>query len=93
MLESILASLSVTMITTFCAYMWSRYRADQSLRKGVQAVLRNSMIKSYEEFKENGCTVRDKANFENMYCCYHNLGQNGVMTEIYHKVMNETGNN
>lgn len=95
MLTSIIASLTVTLITTFCAYAWGRYRADQSLRKGVQAMLRNSMIKSYEHFKEHGCTVQDKADFENMYYCYHNLGKNGVMTEIYHEVMkmNETKDN
>lgn len=87
MLESILASLAVTLITTFCAYAWGRYRSDQSLHKGVQAMLRNSMVKSYEYFKEHGCSVQDKAEFENMYCCYHNLGNNGVMTEIYHEVM------
>ena len=87
MFESILASLAVTVITTFCAYAWGRYRSDQSLRKGVQAMLRDSMIKSYGHFKEHGCTVQDKADFENMYCCYHNLGRNGVMTEIYHEVM------
>lgn len=87
MIESILTSLGVTLITTLCAYMWGRYRSDQSLRKGVQAMLRNSMIKSYEHFKKYGCSVQDKADFENMYYCYHNLGKNGVMTEIYHEVM------
>ena len=87
MLTSIITSLTVTLITTFCAYIWGRYLSDQSLRKGVQALLRNSMLKSYQYFKEHGCTVQDKSDFENMYLRYHALGQNGVMTEIYHEVM------
>lgn len=45
------------------------------------------MLQSYHIFKQNGCTVQDKSDFENMYLCYHALGQNGVMTEIYHEVM------
>ena len=79
MLTSIITSLTVTAITTCCAYIWGRYCSDQSLKKGVQSLLRN--------FKQNGCTVQDKSDFENMYLCYHALGQNGVMTEIYHEVM------
>ncbi len=87
MLTSIIASLTVTAITTCCAYIWGRYCSDQSLKKGVQSLLRNSMLQSYRNFKQNGCTVQDKSDFENMYLCYHALGQNGVMTEIYHEVM------
>ena len=87
MLASIITSLTVTLITTFCAYIWGCYLSDQSLRKGVQALLRNSMLQSYQYFKEYGCTLQDKSDFENMYLCYHALGQNGVMTEIYHEVM------
>ena len=87
LITSIITSLTVTVITTFCAYIWGRYRSDQSLKKGVQALLRNSMLKSYCSFKQDGCTVQDKSDFENMYLCYHALGQNGVMTEIYHEVM------
>lgn len=87
MLTSIITSLTVTVITTFCAYIWGRYRSDQSLKKGVQALLRNFMLQSYRNFKQDGCTVQDKSDFENMYLCYHSLGQNGVMTEIYHEVM------
>ena len=45
------------------------------------------MLQSYRNFKQNSCTVQDKSDFENMYLCYHALGQNGVMTEIYHDVM------
>ncbi len=87
MFTSIITSLTVTAITTFCAYIWGRYCSDQSLKKGVQALLRNSMLQSRRNFKQNGCTVQDKSDFENMYLCYHTLGQNGVMTEIYHEVM------
>ena len=87
MITSSITSLTVTASTTFCAYIWGRYCSDQSLKKGVQALLRNSMLKSYRNFKQNDCTVQDKSDFENMYLCYHALGQNGVMTEIYHEVM------
>lgn len=64
-----------------------------NLTKAVQALSRCELRKEYKIFKKDGLDIDDKANFENLYSCYHNLGKNGVMDSIYEEVMNmETKN-
>lgn len=51
---------------------------------GVQALLRNQMIHEYNKALERGyAPIYAKQNFENMWIQYHNLGANGVMSEIH----------
>ena len=61
---------------------------DTAIRKGLQALLRNQLIQAHDHYIKLGyIEVNDKANFSNMYTCYHNLGKNGVMDVIYKEVM------
>lgn len=53
---------------------------------GVQALLRDRLLQSYNHYKEKGyAPIYARENFENMYQQYHSLGKNGVMDEIHEK--------
>lgn len=60
----------------------------QALKSGMQAILRDSIIKAYNKHTEKGyCEVHDKDNICNLYAQYHSLEGNGVidslMEELY----------
>ena len=59
-----------------------------SLKLGVQALLRAQMINDYNRWSEKGyAPIYAKENFENMWNQYHNLGANGVMNNLHQKFL------
>lgn len=69
-------------------YVIKKQKEDTKKRKaienGVQALLRNELIKNYREYKLKGeITLLDKENMEHMFEEYFNLGGNGMMTEVH----------
>lgn len=88
MMEQVITVLVTTAVTSCITYIAARYKVEKALQHGVQALLRDRMLQSYEVYQgQLGCTVEQKQNFSNMYTCYHALGQNGVMTEIHKTVL------
>ena len=57
----------------------------RAIRKGMQLILRASLNDMYIRFQQQPPTADDKQAFEEMYKCYEQLGENGVM-----KVKHET---
>lgn len=56
----------------------------KALENGVQALLRNELIKNFREYKvQNEVTLLDKENMDHMFTEYFNLGGNGMMQEVY----------
>ena len=56
----------------------------KALENGVQALLRNELIKNFREYKIKGeATLLDKENMEHMFTEYFNLGGNGMMEEVH----------
>lgn len=61
---------------------------QKALEMGVQALLRDRMLHSYNKYTELGYSpVYAKENFENLYQQYHGLGGNGVMTQLHVEFM------
>ena len=59
-----------------------------SLEKGVQALLRASMIDQYNRAAERGCApMYARDNFQNLWEQYVALGKNGVMNDIRDRFM------
>lgn len=55
-----------------------------SVRKGVQALLRAQMISDYNKYFELGyAPIYARENFENCWKYYHKMGMNGVMDDIH----------
>ena len=57
----------------------------RTIRKGMQLILRASLNDMYIRFQQQPPTADEKQIFEEMYKCYEQLGENGVM-----KVKHET---
>ena len=58
----------------------------RAIRKGMQLILRASLNDMYIRFQQQPPTADEKQIFEEMYKCYEQLGENGVM-EAKHEVV------
>lgn len=57
-------------------------------KQSLQATLRHELYEIADKWLAKGyCPIQDKEDFENIYKKYHDLGRNGVMDDIYAKVM------
>ena len=79
-------------LLTIFKYIMGRINANtkktDAVCLGVQALLRNQLIQSYNDHLDKGyAPIYAKENFENMWKQYHNLGVNGVMDEIHERFM------
>ena len=80
------------LLFTVGGYFINRFKANErkteAICLGVQALLRDQLIKAYNKCSEKGyAPIYAKENFDNMWKQYHNLGVNGVMDEIHEKFM------
>ena len=58
------------------------------ISKGVQALLRDRLVQGYKHARDVGfADENDRANLENVYVQYHNLGANGVMDDLRAKFL------
>ena len=61
---------------------------DRAVKFGMQALLRNDIIKVYNKSLERGyCPIYQKQALEKSYSAYHDLGGNDVATELYEETM------
>ena len=59
-------------------------RKNQAIERGVQALLRNELIRRFREYKTKGeMSMLDKENMDHMFEEYFNLGGNGMMHDVY----------
>lgn len=59
------------------------------LEQGVQALLRNEIIRRYREFETKGeISILDKENLEEMFEQYKNLGGNGTVKKMMDELLN-----
>ena len=64
-------------------------KAQDALKKGVQAILRSQMITNYNRWyvEREYAPIWVKDNFENLWIQYEALGENGVMKKIHDEFM------
>ena len=69
----------VTGIISFIKMKLSKDRKkDRAIEEGVQALLRNELVRRYREYEIKGeLSILDKENIEAMFKLYENLGGNG----------------
>lgn len=64
-------------------------KKEKAIENGVQALLRNELIREYRDYKTKGSiSILDKENMEDMFEAYENLGGNGTVKELYDEAMN-----
>jgi len=68
-------------------YLECKLKEQESVKLGVQALLRNEILKIYNEYIERGyCPIYARENVQNMYDKYHALGGNGTVTNLVKKL-------
>lgn len=76
--------LLLTTITGGVAYVFKQYLG---LRKGMQALLRNEIVRIYEiQMKLGYCPSYMKENIKDMYESYHMLKGNGLVTSMVNQL-------
>ena len=56
---------------------------ELAIEQGVQALLRNELIRRYREYEAKGeMSILDKENMEAMFTQYENLGGNGTVKHL-----------
>jgi hypothetical protein len=75
------------------AYFRTKYvrakKEEESLKNGMQSLLRTDIIRLHDKFTERGyAPIYAKEAIEKSYVAYHNLGGNGVITHLYEEMMN-----
>ena len=78
----------ITIIEIFFNKIKNNEKRTEALKLGVQALLRDRLYAYYNKYSEiKYAPIYARENFENIYKQYHNLGNNGVMDDIYRKFM------
>lgn len=58
-------------------------KKEQAIEQGVQALLRNELVRRYREYEAKGeMSILDKENMEAMFIQYQNLGGNGTVKHL-----------
>lgn len=58
-------------------------KKEQAIEQGVQALLRNELVRRYREYESKGeMSILDKENMEAMFVQYQNLGGNGTVKHL-----------
>ena len=61
---------------------------EKAVEEGVQALLRNELMREYREDKIKGeISILDKDNIEAMFIQYQNLGGNGTVKELTEEIL------
>lgn len=61
---------------------------EKAIETGVQALLRNELVREYREYKAKGeLSILDKDNIEAMFNQYKNLGGNGTVKHLIEELM------
>lgn len=65
----------------------ARVRRQEAVELGIQALLRDRMIRAYNHYTEKGyCPIYARENVEELYHRYHDLGGNGTITGLIDKL-------
>ena len=93
MLESIGVYIVTTIIGAILGFIAAKYKKnkkkDLAIEQGVQALLRNEIIRRYREFESKGeISILDKENLEEMFEQYKNLGGNGTVKKMMDDLLN-----
>lgn len=61
---------------------------EKAIEEGVQALLRNELVREYREYKAKGeLSILDKENISAMFEQYKNLGGNGTVKHLIDELM------
>lgn len=86
-LQMILSYLIPTILGAVLGFIATNFKKnkkkDLAIEQGVQALLRNEIIRRYREFETKGeISILDQENLDEMFIQYQNLGGNGTVKKM-----------
>lgn len=93
-IQMVISLLGIPSLFTLVGRLYARLKVNEkknkkeydSIKLGVQAMLRSQMINDYTTWAAKGyAPIYAREAFENNFKQYENLGINGVMQDIYRK--------
>lgn len=86
-IKIIISYLIPTILGTILGFVSTKLKKnknkEQAIEEGVQALLRNELIRRYREYEQKGeMSILDKENMEAMFKQYKNLGGNGTVKHM-----------
>lgn len=80
--------IMVGLLTYLIKKIKSLHTKEKAVEHGVQALLRNELIRRYREYETKGeITILDKENVEHLFKEYKNLGGNGTVAQMYEEII------
>lgn len=91
-LQTIVSYIVPTILGVVIGFISTKVKAnnkkDKAIEEGVQALLRNELIRRYREYEtKQEITILDKENMEAMFKQYENLGGNGTVKKMYEELL------
>ena len=86
-MAEVFSTIASIVVGGLIGYVVAYVTGLRAIRKGMQLILRASLNDMYVRFKQNPPTADDKQIFEEMYKCYEQLGENGVMKVKHEPVL------
>ena len=79
----------ITALWGFCVWFVKRaFNKQKATDNGLQSLLRSEIIRVYDKAMDKGyCPIYAKEALEHSYTAYKELGGNGVIDDLYEKVM------
>lgn len=79
----------ISILTYLVNKLRKLHSRQKAVENGVQALLRNELIRRYREYEVKGeITILDKENMEHLFKEYQNLGGNGTVAQMYEEIIN-----
>ena len=76
------------LIGFFSTKLKKNKKKDKAIEEGVQALLRNELVRRYREYEIKGeLSILDKENIESMFKQYENLGGNGTVKHLMEELL------
>lgn len=88
--QALFAAMATGLAALF-RWLVNRFRENDnrqdSVEKGIQALLRDRIVQSYTHYTEKGyIPLHCLESVDRMYAEYHNLGGNGTVTKLYNDI-------
>lgn len=87
-ITALVSTVVSSVVTASIVYFKTLRKKNKALQNGLQSLLRSDIIRKHEKYTEqNFCPIYAKDALRREYEAYHDLGGNGVITDLYNDIL------
>ena len=77
------------LVSYFATKLHSRTKHEEAMEEGMRCLLRKEIVDAYDKYihGKHNMSVERRRELVEAYDAYHSLGGNGVITDLYHELM------